>query len=291
MTRRSGGHREPKRGKGYVSFLFETRRTVTSVMRRFLTPYLENRVYTVRHGIAAGLKRRGGVGFIRRPLSKEETFVQRLDLHRRVAYDIGAYQGEYTLFLARAVGPKGHVVVFEPNLQSYGRILENIELNGFENVRVFNAAVGARSGKATLTFRQSEFAMGSLEENLAREIAPKNDAQSVEVRVETLDGLIERERLPEPDFVKIDVEGLEFKVLTGMAKTVARCKPALFIEIHGAGMDRKAENAQQVVDFLVSRDYSVYHVESDTVINRPNATAAREGHIWCRTPESVISAK
>lgn len=270
-----------------MSFLFDAKRAVTSVLRRILTPYLDNRVYTVRHGIAAGLKRRGGVGFIRRPLSKEETFVQQLELRNLVAYDIGAYQGEYTLFLARAVGPNGQVVAFEPNPRSYQRIVENVALNGLENVRTLNSAVGAHSGEATLTFRQSEYAMGSLDKDLAAEMTARSDAQDARVRIEPLDGLIEQERLPGPDFLKIDVEGFEFDVLTGMSETLARHRPALLIEMHGAGMERKAENARQVVDFVLSRGYCVFHVESDREIDRENASVAREGHIWCRASEDV----
>jgi hypothetical protein len=37
-----------------------------------------------------------------------------------------------------------------------------------------------------------------------------------------------------PSFVKIDVEGCEHDVVTGMAETMERCRPILMIEGHGA---------------------------------------------------------
>lgn len=265
-----------------MSLLFSVKRKLASTLRRLLSQYLDKRTYVVRHGLAAGLKRRGGIGFIKRPLSKEEAFVQQLDLRGRVVYDIGAYQGEYTLFLARAVGPDGCVVTFEPNPDNYHRVLENVALNGFRNVRVLNIALGDRTGVASLTFRPSERAAGSIEQHLADEMATSKEAKTLEVRIETLDSLIQRERLPIPDFVKIDVEGLEFDVLTGMAETISSHSPALFIEIHGAGMERKVENAQRVVERVTRDGYTVVHVESDSAVTTANAAVAREGHVFCR---------
>ena len=45
----------------------------------------------------------------------------------------------------------------------------------------------------------------------------------------SIDRGINESSLPEPDIVKIDVEGVELDVLHGMAETIARRKPRLFV--------------------------------------------------------------
>ena len=86
-----------------------------------------NYVYTVQHGLAKGLKRRGGFGFLPKSgLSKEERFLIELDIRGQTAYDIGGWEGVFTIFLARSVGQAGRVIVFEPNPLCQACILNNV---------------------------------------------------------------------------------------------------------------------------------------------------------------------
>ena len=104
--------------------------------------------YTVRHGIATGLKRRGGLGFLARPQpeTSEERFLRSLDLTGRTVYDVGGYQGLFALFFAAKVGPTGRVICFEPITPS--TILGNLALNGFSHAEVRAVALGAADGTA-----------------------------------------------------------------------------------------------------------------------------------------------
>ena len=80
----------------------------------------------------------------------------------------------------------------------------------------------------------------------------------------------------------MDVEGFERDVLEGMTTTIARRRPSLYIEVHGANVARKLENATSLMDFLRDWKYEVYHVESATNIRRPtDIVIAREGHLHC----------
>jgi hypothetical protein len=63
--------------------------------------------YTTRSGIAAGLRRKGGLGFLPRSVSDEELFYQSLTLSGKTVYDVGSYEGIFSLFAARAVGEGG----------------------------------------------------------------------------------------------------------------------------------------------------------------------------------------
>ena len=250
---------------------------VISVLRLLV----KNRVYTYRRGLAKGLKLKNGLGFFPRPLTQEDTFLMNLDITGQTIYDIGGYVGIFTMFFARSVGKKGKVITFEPNPLNYSIILEHLKLNNFDNVEVHQIALGKRREKGTLTVRKSETGTGSLQEDIKASILQEKDSETIQVEINPLDSQITTNNLPKPDFVKIDVEGLEMDVLQGMSDTIKNCKPKLFIEIHGVDVQRKIENVQRVVDFLIAREYSIYHIESGERITASTAQIAKEGHLYC----------
>jgi FkbM family methyltransferase len=185
------------------------------------------------------------------------------------------------LFFARSVGKNGKVISFEPNPLNCNRIFEHLKLNNFDNVEVRQIALGKKREKATLAVRQLDTGTGSLQEDIKASILKEKGAETIQVEIDTLDNQITTNNLPKPDFVKIDVEGLEMDVLDGARGIIKNCKPTLFIEIHGVDMQRKIENVQRVVEFLVAHEYSIYHVESGEMITSSNAQIAKEGHIYC----------
>ena len=144
---------------------------------------------------------------------------------RKTAIDIGAAQGVYAYYLQRLAR---RCIAFEPNPNSYAalkRVLPNIELH--------QAAVSAVEGEATLRVPVvngvTYSGWGTIDpRNQLAELPPHT---VVEIRVRTLcpDDLA----LGEVGFVKIDVEGHELEVLTGLSSCIARCLPNLLIEIGG----------------------------------------------------------
>ncbi|MGA3324958.1 MAG: FkbM family methyltransferase [Terriglobia bacterium] len=144
-------------------------------------------------------------------------------------YDIGAATGLYTVFLAQVVGEEGHVVSFEPELDSYGRLRENLKLNNLGNVQPFRLALSDREGNATL---QIADVAG------AGRIVDASDRGSAlghmeHIKVVHGDRFIESHGLPQPRALKIDVEGHEYSVLQGLNRTLSQpsCK-LLCCEIH-----------------------------------------------------------
>lgn len=255
------------------------KRTVISTLR----PLMANRIYTVRHGLAKGLKRRGGLGFVPQlgAQPSEEVFLENLPWAGKTVYDVGGYEGIFSLFFARRVGPTGRLITFEPNPANYAAIVANVALNGFAHVDVRPIAVGAAPGTATLVFPVDETARGSLLVDIQDQIKQEKHIDAVDVPIESLDNLVAG-GLPRPDFVKIDVEGFELDVLRGMAAVVASYRPALYIEIHGADIAKKLENATAVVEYLWLAGYAVRHVERGVFIDSAaKIPTARRGHLYC----------
>src|SRR5439155_23177655 len=63
-----------------------------------------------------------------------------------VFYDLGANVGFLSLLAARLVGAKGKVFSFEADPEVAGRLKENVEKNGLQNVRLVQKAVWSSTG-------------------------------------------------------------------------------------------------------------------------------------------------
>jgi FkbM family methyltransferase len=141
-----------------------------------------------------------------------------------LAFDIGANEGRLT---ETFVELGARVIAIEPNPQLAARIRARYAAGRAGRVAVEAVAVGAEAGVATLQLgRDSEHSTLSADwqDALRDEGADGRWAGTVDVPVETLDRLIDRHG--RPDFVKIDVEGFEPQVLSGLHSPV----PALCFE-------------------------------------------------------------
>jgi FkbM family methyltransferase len=267
-------------------------------LRHRLVAAISNRLdsitYTQRHGLIRGMKRKGGLGFLPAVLSDgghesaEHRFLRSLDLSQATVYEVGAFQGILTLFFS---GRAKEVIAYEPNPSSYRRVLENLRLNGRTNVRVRNLAVSDAEGSITLLCDALMPGGASADPVLAQQMRGSSpQVTSITVRAVALDEDIVTNHFPPPDFVKIDIEGMELPALRGMRQVLSQYRPALYLEMHGATIEHKNQNVRAIVDFLLELGYEdIVHVESGEQVFVENATRAREGHLYCtaRAPEAA----
>lgn len=117
--------------------------------------------------------------------------------------DVGANIGLFTVVIAAAVGPSGHVYSFEPEPENFALLEKNIARNRLTNVTAEQLAIGAAPSVMTLHVKLGSIGTHSL---LA---GPKTEMErEVLVEVTDLDSYFRRqERWPE--LIKVDVEGFE----------------------------------------------------------------------------------
>jgi len=253
------------------------------LIKPILTPLTKNYTYRDSFG-GVSIKLKGGLGFLcaKHHPTPEENFLSNLELKGKTIYDIGGYIGVLTIFFAKTSGESGKVITFEPNPKSYAKIKENVALNNLDNVQILNIGIADKRETKTLVARSSVPGTGSMEKNIQQCILKEKSVESLQVEVDTLDCCIETNKLPKPNFIKIDIEGMEYSALLGMRETIGRDKPSLYIEIHGTDKESKIANIRRIVKFLDLNEYSIYHVESGQVVTNDNAQIAREGHIFCK---------
>jgi len=138
-----------------------------------------------------------------------------------VMYDLGACEGRFSIYAAK----KGiKVISFEPEAKNYAVFKQNIELNNFSvhDLLVINAGVGAENGTATMNIgqpweggHQKVVNHGEVRSDLTF-----NFVDSQKINILSLDKYIEENNQPNPDYLKIDIDGSEMPFLKGAAKTL-----------------------------------------------------------------------
>ena len=154
------------------------------------------------------LKEEGTIVWLRQELRPDDVFL-----------DIGANIGVYTIFAARRLGRDGAVTAVEPHLVNATRLLENVRANDLgDKVSVLTTALADTGGFRDFNYRDwgagtSNSQLGSSLDSSGQEFEP---AATELKSVTTVDALIAAGAIPRPDLVKIDVDGLEPRILAGM---------------------------------------------------------------------------
>lgn len=151
-------------------------------------------------------------------------------------YDIGANIGQYSLYAARKLEGQARILAFEPEALNYAKLNRNILLNGMgEVVTAYPIAVSDRT--AIQHFYSKTFAPGAALHALGEPVTqgavsfePQNRQGTMAV---SLDDLTGRFGLPFPNHIKIDVDGIEDRIVAGADRTLedARLKTVL-IEVY-----------------------------------------------------------
>jgi FkbM family methyltransferase len=151
---------------------------------------------------------------------KEMIFLRRWLQPGMTAIDIGANLGVYSLTMARLVGRNGRVFAYEPGSEARALLERSRELNGFENLHIspFALSDGEREGR--LSFGDST------EFNILGDTGPGEA-----VRITSLDIEAAARGWPAPDFIKIDAEGEEERILAGGREFLTRHSPLIMFEV------------------------------------------------------------
>jgi len=168
--------------------------------------------------------------------------------------DVGANIGYYTLIFAKFVGKNGTVYAFEPEPNNFALLKKNIEVNDYHNVILENKAVSNQNGFANLEISNR---IGE------HKIIPERTKNTIQVQTITLDSIFQSKI----DFVKIDTEGYDFKVIDGMKKIIDRFHPKLMIELYPRLMEKAGLSLENSLIKLQSKGYDFFDMETRTKIN------------------------
>lgn len=194
---------------------------------------------------------------------EETAFLRATVKAGQTVLDIGANVGWYSLVAAECVGEHGRVHAFEPRPETARMLRRTIADNGLDGrIAVWEVALDDRPGERRLVWNPVDAnpghswlaAAGSAQESAGAPLA------SATVNSGALDALLPELRA---DFVKIDVEGAEPRVIAGAAGFLARCRPTILSELFPAQL--VAVSGVTAADFIRQMEalgYGCYLLEN-----------------------------
>jgi len=166
---------------------------------------------------------------------------------KSIVIDIGANIGNHSIYFGLVCRAE-MVIPFEVNEEAIRLFNRNIERNNAGNIDLsfLGLALGKADGfvskrplKQVNNLGATSFVTSSVE---------------TEYRVKRLDDLLINIK---PNFIKIDVEGMEFDVLSGAMETIINNRPILFIEVRESDTDRYFE-LMKSINYRTERTFQRY---------------------------------
>ncbi len=191
-------------------------------------------------------------------------------------FDVGAHFGYFTVLAAHIVGQAGRVHAFEPTPGTFAVLAENTAHRA--NVALNHCAVDSARGSVVINdlgLRYSAF-NSLFDPRLPGSARSRLECARVPVEAVVLDDYAEA--FGSPDFVKIDAEGSEQRVLSGMTRMIERRRPMIALEVGDWGIEG-TRPCRDVVQFLLDRGYRALECRDGRIVPHELKDAYEDGNL------------
>lgn len=161
--------------------------------------------------------------------------------------DIGAHHGAFSVCALRGGGHNIRLLSVEPSPQALTVLEAQKSIHRNEQWTLHPVALMDTEGETTLETGWSNMLVPN------HSLHPGSPAHQVTVATRTLDDLCRSENAT-PDLIKIDVEGLEGRVLAGAMRTL-EARPLIFLEWHRDMLRKQGLDPTTPLKLLQQHDY------------------------------------
>ena len=172
-----------------------------------------------------------------------------------IVLDIGAHIGLMAVLLGRQVKPGGKVYAFEPTPGSYGHLCDVVRFNNLEETVIpVNMPVTEKSGMVSFFISDNEI-------DVANTLTPweqEKELGSLKIKATSIDDFIRERQLTKVDFIKIDAEGAELKVLKGGYNTIKNFRPKINLALHPDAIVANGDSLEAIFQIIGDLNYSIH---------------------------------
>ena len=202
-------------------------------------------------------------------LSKEPGTIKWIDefnLERNIFWDIGANIGIYSIYAA--IKHKNiEVTSFEPCTSNLRVLSRNISLNNLgQNIKIFQPAL-CKEENSFMMFNEHKFIEGWSMNQFSNDYngdTSKDFEQNYKIYGTNIDSLIAQNILQVPNYIKLDVDGIEHLILQGGEKTLKNSNlRSILVEI-----DESLKNQLNTVMNIMKNNNFTIKVKENVLINQ-----------------------
>lgn len=180
-----------------------------------------------------------------------------------VFIDVGANIGYYSLLASKLVGESGKVVAVEALPQIFNTLANNIKVNSANNVRPVNMAVWDKEEMLQI-FTEPSSPSGTT--TLVEQWADQWHLQAFcRVPAAPLPAILSADEVNRARLIKIDVEGAEWHVISGMKPLIGSCRQDLeiIVEVAPKMLEAEGRTGQDLLDLFAGWGFFPYRIEND----------------------------
>jgi FkbM family methyltransferase len=208
-------------------------------------------LYGMNYGVSGDIQTNGELKLLHHLKS-------RINRRDPVLFDVGANLGEYSNLLGSIFGPSSQIYAFEPSAATYVELKKRLM---HSNIQPVNVGLSDATQELKLFINKDHSSMASLYQ---REIKNVSMNEFEVVSLKTLDEFCNEQGIQKIDFLKIDVEGHEYKVLQGASKMIKN-KAIRFIQFEFGGCNIESRVFLKNFWDLLKDDFKLYRIVSDGV--------------------------
>ena len=177
--------------------------------------------------------------------------------------DVGAHIGYFSTLFSRLVGDTGSVVAIEPSPETVQVLRKNCAQ--CSNIQVKHAAVSEHEGDLPFFIFPSfysEYNSFSIERYVSEPWFEQYPPKTVNVTTIQLSHFCEQRQIL-PDWIKIDVEGVEFQVLQTIESLLQQTRASVIVEVVLPKSESERSIVKQIQEFFQELNYSTFAIQSE----------------------------
>jgi len=174
-----------------------------------------------------------------------ETIINSMVKTGMCVLDIGANIGYHTFRISKLADKNGQVHAIEPTDWAFQKLLRNSKLNPeLDNITFAKLGLSDSDLGTTQVQFQSSYRLNGKVQNMMEDI-----------ELVTLDTYLERENIEHVDFIKLDVDGFEGKIIQGATRSLLKMKPIILMELNPSSMLENGDDPDTTVQTLIQAGY------------------------------------